>query len=134
MSNGMGRPMHSILGLLSVMQEENLKREQKLVVDSMFRTNTVMSNLLNDAMDWSSRDGGRFPLEMKPFGLHAMVKDAPCFQKSQRHHEHHREMKLLASSPLSRNTSSQPAKPETQKAPNLFALETLNCDFTHLPN
>ncbi|XP_047148666.1 ethylene receptor 2-like [Vigna umbellata] len=81
MSNGMGRPMHSILGLLSVMQEENLKREQKLVVDSMFRTSTVMSNLLNDAMDWSSRDDGRFPLEMKPFGLHAMVKDAACFAR-----------------------------------------------------
>ncbi|KAG2409789.1 Serine/threonine-protein kinase [Vigna angularis] len=42
-------------------------------------------------------------------------------------------MKLLASSPLSRNTSSQSAKLETQKAPNLFTPETLNCDFAHLP-
>jgi len=81
MSNGMGRPMHSIMGLLSVMQEENLKREQKVVVDSMFRASTVMSNLLNDAMDWSARDDGRFPLEMKPFGLHNMVKDAACFAR-----------------------------------------------------
>ncbi|ESW17825.1 hypothetical protein PHAVU_007G271700 [Phaseolus vulgaris] len=73
MSSGMGKPMHSILGLLSVMQEEKLKREQKLIVDCMFRTSTVMSNLLND--------DGRFPLEMKPFGLHAMVKDAACFAR-----------------------------------------------------
>ncbi|BAT99507.1 hypothetical protein VIGAN_10095400 [Vigna angularis var. angularis] len=45
----------------------------------------------------------------------------------------HRKTKLLASSPLSRNTSSQPTKSETQKASNLFAPETLNCNFAHLP-
>jgi len=81
MSSGMEKPMHSILGLLSVMQEEKLKREQKLIVDSMFRSSTVMSNLLNDAMDCSARDDGRFPLEMKPFGLHALVKDTACLAK-----------------------------------------------------
>ncbi|KAK7393664.1 hypothetical protein VNO78_22225 [Psophocarpus tetragonolobus] len=81
MSNGMRRPMHSILGLLSIMQDENLKSEQKLVVNSMLRTSTVLSNLINDAMDCSTRDDGRYPLEMKPFGLRAMVKEAACLAK-----------------------------------------------------
>uniref|UniRef100_A0A368UG86 Response regulatory domain-containing protein n=1 Tax=Glycine max TaxID=3847 RepID=A0A368UG86_SOYBN len=80
-SNGMRRPMHSILGLLSMMQDDNLKSEQKLIVNSMLRTSTVLSNLINDAMDYSTRDDGRFPLEMKPFGLHAMVKEAACLAK-----------------------------------------------------
>ncbi|KAG4981701.1 hypothetical protein AAZX31_10G008700 [Glycine max] len=81
MSNGMRRPMHSILGLLSIMQDENLMSDQKLIVNSMLRTSTVLSNLINDAMDYSARDDGRFPLEMKPFGLHAMVKEAACLAK-----------------------------------------------------
>ncbi|KAL2325905.1 hypothetical protein Fmac_024963 [Flemingia macrophylla] len=81
MSDGMRRPMHSILGLLSMLQVENLKSEQKLVVDSMLRTSNVWSNLINDAMDHSARDDGRFPLEMKPFGLHAMVKEVACLAK-----------------------------------------------------
>ena len=38
-------------------------------------------DLINDAMDYSTRDDGRFPLEMKPFGLHAMVKEAACLAK-----------------------------------------------------
>ncbi|KAL0368400.1 UNVERIFIED_CONTAM: Ethylene receptor 2 [Sesamum calycinum] len=35
MSNGLRRPMHSVLGLLSVLQDENLKSEQRLLVDTM---------------------------------------------------------------------------------------------------
>ncbi|CAJ1967169.1 unnamed protein product [Sphenostylis stenocarpa] len=80
MSNGMGKPMHSILGLLSVMKEDKLKSEQKLIVDSLLRTSSVLSNLLNDAMD-SARDDGRFPLEMKPFGLHALVRETACLAR-----------------------------------------------------
>jgi len=84
MSNGMGRPMHSVMGLLSMMKDENLKSEQKLIVDSMVRTSGVVSNLMNDAMDNSDRDGGggRFPMEMKCFGLHNMLKEAACVAKS----------------------------------------------------
>ncbi|XP_027366674.1 ethylene receptor 2-like [Abrus precatorius] len=81
MSNGMRRPMHSILGLLSMIQDDNLKIEQKLIVNSMLRTSNVLSNLINDAMDYSARYDGRFPLEMKSFGLHAMVKEAACLAK-----------------------------------------------------
>ncbi|KAJ1381096.1 Signal transduction response regulator, receiver domain [Sesbania bispinosa] len=81
MSNGMRRPMHSILGLLSMVQDENLKNDQKLIVDSMLRTSNVLSNLINDAMDNSDRDDGRFPLEMKSFGLHGMIKEAACLAK-----------------------------------------------------
>ena len=51
MSDGMRRPMHSILGLLSMIQDDNLKNEQKLIVDAMLRTSNVLSNLINDAMD-----------------------------------------------------------------------------------
>ncbi|KAF7807008.1 ethylene receptor 2-like [Senna tora] len=81
MSDGMRRPMHSVLGLLSIIQDENLKSEQKLIVDAMLRTSNVLSNLINDAMDISAKDDGRFPLEMRSFGLHAIIKEAACLAK-----------------------------------------------------
>ncbi|KAJ1383939.1 Signal transduction response regulator, receiver domain [Sesbania bispinosa] len=81
MSDGMRRPMHSILGLLSTIQDDNLKNEQKLIVDAMLRTSNVLSNLINDAMDNSAKDDGRFPLEIRSFGLHSLIKEAACLAK-----------------------------------------------------
>ncbi|OIV90648.1 hypothetical protein TanjilG_01729 [Lupinus angustifolius] len=81
MSDGMRRPMHSILGLLSMIQDDNLKNEQKLIVDAMLRTSSVVSNLINDAMDNSAKDDGRFPLEIRSFGLHSLIREAACLAK-----------------------------------------------------
>lgn len=81
MSNGLRRPMHSILGLLSMMQEENLNSEQQLLVDAMVKTSNVLSTLITDVMDTSTKDNGRFPLETKSFSLHGMIKEAACLAK-----------------------------------------------------
>ncbi|KAK7243047.1 hypothetical protein RIF29_37831 [Crotalaria pallida] len=81
MSDGMRKPMHSILGLLSMIHDGSMNSEQKLIVDSMLRTSNVLSILINDAMDNSARDDGRFPLEIRSFGLHAMIKGAACLAK-----------------------------------------------------
>ncbi|KAA8548775.1 hypothetical protein F0562_000459 [Nyssa sinensis] len=81
MSNGMRRPMHSILGLLSIMQDENLRSQQRILVDAMVKTSNVLSTLINDVMDISTRDNGRFPLEMRSFRLHSMIKEAACLAK-----------------------------------------------------
>jgi ethylene receptor len=81
MSDGMRRPMHSILGLLSMMQDESLNNDQRVIVDAMVRTSNVLSTLINDAMDNSAKDSGRFPLEMRSFRLHAMIKEAACLAK-----------------------------------------------------
>ncbi|KAL1561818.1 Enoyl-[acyl-carrier-protein] reductase [NADPH, B-specific] 2, mitochondrial [Salvia divinorum] len=81
MSNGLRRPMHSILGLLSVLQHDKLNDEQRLLVDTMVKTSNVLSTLITDVMDTSSKDGGRFLLEMKHFQLHSLVKEAACLSK-----------------------------------------------------
>ncbi|TVU27668.1 hypothetical protein EJB05_19164 [Eragrostis curvula] len=78
MSQGMRKPIHSILGLVSVVQEEGLAPEQKLVVDTMARTATVVSTLINDVMETSAVNQERFPLETRPFRLHSMIRDAAC--------------------------------------------------------
>jgi ethylene receptor len=77
MSQGMRRPIHSILGLVSVVQE-GLTPEQKLVIDTMARTATVVSTLIKDVMEMSAANQERFPLETRPFHLHSMIRDAAC--------------------------------------------------------
>lgn len=81
MSNGMRRPMHSILGLLCLFQDDNLSPDQGIVVDTIIKSSSVLSTLINDAMEISDKDEGRFPLEIMPFKLHAMVREASCLVK-----------------------------------------------------
>ncbi|XP_062108145.1 ethylene receptor 2-like [Humulus lupulus] len=81
MSNGMRRPMHSVLGLLSMLQDESLSNEQRVIVDAMVRTSNVLSTLINDVMDSSTKDSGRFLLETRSFGLHALIKETACLAK-----------------------------------------------------
>ncbi|XVF28655.1 hypothetical protein REPUB_Repub15cG0048800 [Reevesia pubescens] len=81
MSDGMRRPMHSIIGLLSMMQDGNLNSDQRIIVDSMMKTSNVLSTLINDVMDISTMDGGRSPLEKRSLRLHSMIKEAACLAK-----------------------------------------------------
>ncbi|KAM1802413.1 hypothetical protein TB2_033121 [Malus domestica] len=80
MSHGMKGPMHTILGLLSMFQE-NLSFEQSIIVDTTAKTSYVLCTLINDVMEMSAKDNGRFLLEMKPFELHSMIKEAACLAK-----------------------------------------------------
>ncbi|KAL9225203.1 hypothetical protein vseg_001152 [Gypsophila vaccaria] len=82
MSHGMRKPMHTVLGLLSVLKDENLSSEKKLIVDTMTKSGNVLSLLINDVMDDSPKESGRFPSEIRSFGLHALVTEAGCFAKS----------------------------------------------------
>lgn len=81
MSDGMRRPMHSILGLLSMMQDENMTSEQRTIVDAMVRASSVLSTLINDVMENARKDSGRFPVEVRSFRLHAMIREAACLAK-----------------------------------------------------
>uniref|UniRef100_A0A2P2K5K0 Ethylene receptor n=1 Tax=Rhizophora mucronata TaxID=61149 RepID=A0A2P2K5K0_RHIMU len=81
MSHGTRRPMHSILGLLSIFQNENMDFEQRIIVDTLVKVSNVLSTLINDVMKISAKEDGRFPLEMKPFRLHSMIKEASCLAK-----------------------------------------------------
>ncbi|KAG6738318.1 hypothetical protein POTOM_057930 [Populus tomentosa] len=81
-SHGMRRPMHSILGLLSMFQNDNMGVEQRIVIDTLVKTSNVLSTLINDVMDISTEDNtGRFPLGMRPFRLRSMIKEACCLAK-----------------------------------------------------
>ncbi|XP_021677977.2 protein EIN4 isoform X2 [Hevea brasiliensis] len=81
MSHGMRRPMHSIAGLLSMFQDESMSFEQRIIIDTLMKTSNVVSTLINDVMEISAKDNGRFSLEVRPFRLHSMIKEASCLAK-----------------------------------------------------
>lgn len=81
MSHGMRRPMHSVVGMLSLFQEGNMKPEQKIIGDTMLKVGNVLSSLVNDVMDISENKKGGLLLEMKPFLLHSMLREAACIAK-----------------------------------------------------
>ena len=60
MNNGMRRPMNSILSLLSILQDENTSSNQKIIIDTMVRTSTIMFDLIDEAIDILDKDEGRF--------------------------------------------------------------------------
>ncbi|XP_042395370.1 ethylene receptor 2-like isoform X1 [Zingiber officinale] len=76
MSQGMRRPINSILGLLSMLQQEQLSPEQRLVVDTITKSGSVVSTLINDVMEISRINSERISLVMRPFHLHSMIREA----------------------------------------------------------
>ncbi|KAI4338630.1 hypothetical protein MLD38_023665 [Melastoma candidum] len=81
MSHGMRKPMHSIVGLLSILEGESLNSDQKLLVGTMSKTSHVLSTLISDVMEISAKVDGKFPLEIRRFHLHSMIKEASCLAK-----------------------------------------------------
>lgn len=81
MSQGMRRPMHSISGLLCMLQQENLSLDQRVIIDTMVKTSGVISTLMNDAMDISAVDHGRLSLEMRFFQLHCTIREVASLAK-----------------------------------------------------
>ncbi|XP_076890657.1 ethylene receptor 2-like [Bidens hawaiensis] len=81
MSNGLRKPMHSIMGLLSILQDEKSNGQQRVLVDTMVKTSNVISVLINDVMDDYPKDNGKFPFEVRSFRLHNMIKEVACLAK-----------------------------------------------------
>ncbi|RWW23593.1 hypothetical protein GW17_00012153 [Ensete ventricosum] len=78
MNQGIRSPIHSILGLVSIMQQGNLSPEQMLIVNTMAKTGGVVSALINDTLEINS---DHFTLEMKPFQLQPLIKEAACIAR-----------------------------------------------------
>lgn len=81
MSHRLRRPMHSILGLLSMLQEEKLHEQQQLLVHSIIKSSNVVSTLMDDVIVTSTKDDVKFPLEMRHFQLHSLIREAVCLAK-----------------------------------------------------
>ena len=86
MSHEIRTPMHGILGLADVLSRTNLEARQTGIVQSMIRSGRGLLAIINDVLDFSKIESGRFELLPRPFSLRANVDDLtselqPRFEK-----------------------------------------------------
>ncbi|KAI5067362.1 hypothetical protein GOP47_0017890 [Adiantum capillus-veneris] len=79
MNHEMRIPLHSIRALSSLLQEFNLSPEQRSLVETVAKSSGLMSNIINDMVDYSRLEDGSLMLEHRPFKLPALFREAANF-------------------------------------------------------
>jgi ethylene receptor len=77
----MRTPLHSISAASSLLQARSTSSEQRVIVDMLARSCNLLSSFLKDAMDWSHLEDAHLVLELHPFQLPLMLKEAENLSK-----------------------------------------------------
>ena len=74
MSHEIRTPMNAVLGLLSLLnEEETLNKQQQSWVKTAHQSSSMLLKLINDTLDFSKIDAGKLVLETNSFELHALI-------------------------------------------------------------
>ncbi len=68
-------PMHGILGLADVLARSNLEARQQSLVQTLLRSGRGLLAVINDVLDFSKIESGRFDLAPRPFSLKLAVEE-----------------------------------------------------------
>ncbi len=69
MSHEIRTPMNGVLGMVSMLEETKLTKEQKEMLKTISSSGDSLLTILNDILDFSKLESGRFELENVPFEL-----------------------------------------------------------------
>ncbi len=75
MSHEIRTPMNSILGMADLLWETSLSAEQRHYVEVFRRAGSTLLSLINDILDLSKIESGRFELDRQPFDLREVVDE-----------------------------------------------------------
>ncbi|PIA33023.1 hypothetical protein AQUCO_04200042v1 [Aquilegia coerulea] len=75
MNHEMRTPMHAIIALSSLLQETELTREQRLMVEAILKSSNLLATLINDVLDLSRLEDGSFELDLGTFNLLMVFKE-----------------------------------------------------------
>lgn len=82
MNHEMRTPMHAIIALSSLLQEgKQLSQEQRRMIDTVVKSSSLLSTLINDVLDFSRLEDGSLTLEMRPFELPTVLREAENLAK-----------------------------------------------------
>ena len=74
MSHEVRTPLNGVLGIVSLMKDTNLTREQEDYVETIRHSGETLLAMLNDILDFSKIEAGHMDIEKVPFDLSQTVK------------------------------------------------------------
>ncbi|OGA70340.1 MAG: hypothetical protein A3G83_06225 [Betaproteobacteria bacterium RIFCSPLOWO2_12_FULL_68_20] len=72
-SHEMRTPLNAIIGMLDLLRDTSLNREQADMLQTLRGSSRVMLGLVEDVLDFSKIEAGKLALEKTDFDLHALV-------------------------------------------------------------
>ncbi len=81
MSHEIRTPMNGVLGMLDLLSDTTLTREQKKLVDTMKVCSDNLLTVVNDVLDFSKIEAGKIEFEYRKFNLIDMIEKLSVFFK-----------------------------------------------------
>ncbi|KAJ7565619.1 hypothetical protein O6H91_02G067500 [Diphasiastrum complanatum] len=76
MNHEMRTPMHAIIALSSLLRESKLTTEQVSMIDTISKSSSILSMLINDVLDFTRLEAGSLCLDPQAFQLSNFLKEA----------------------------------------------------------